>query len=53
MTEDEKAINNLANVLEALWSGGGGDCGVYTVAIQSAKLRPALEEFMNRCRQPE
>lgn len=53
MNADETAINDLANVLEKLWSGGWGESGVYTVAIQREKLRPALEAYMNRCRQPE
>lgn len=51
MDHDEKVIDDLANVLERLW-GGGGEYGVYVIAMERHKLRPALKEYMNRCRQP-
>jgi hypothetical protein len=48
-SDDERdIIENLAQCLERLWSGGG-EYGVYTVAIERDRLRPALLAFMRQC----
>lgn len=47
-TESRKdKIDALANALEKMWSGGGGECGVYTVAIQRDKVRKLLHELLD------
>ena len=47
-TLDELAIDTLAGCLERLWSGGGGEMGVYTVAVERDRLRHALAAFLIR-----
>jgi hypothetical protein len=44
--ERAKKIDALADALERMWSGGGGEYGVYTVANQREKVRELLHELL-------
>lgn len=46
MGEREKKIDELADALERMWSGGGGDYGVYTVYNEKVKVRRLLHELL-------
>lgn len=48
MSDDrKKKVDELADALEQMWSGGG-DYGVYTVAVQREKMRKMLHELLER-----
>lgn len=46
MVERDQKIDELCTVLCSLWSGGGGDYGVYTVANERTRLKALLHELL-------
>ena len=45
MTREEK-IEELYTCLTSLWSGGGGDYGTYTVAMERTRLHALLFDLL-------